>query len=299
MTVQKLQTTDGFVVYDYPGVPSSGLVRRGRKILERSATDLARSATYSFAFHRIRRAGASGGLNAEGDAEGPALVALLTELGDSMTDGSLQLLAGKGVDQAELDSSSVEAVGSALIAGVLAASEWCLGGSLSGASVAIEGFDPSNPALVGLADSLGSKGATLVEPEPGAKPWEIWSSDADVLLAGSKPGAMNHQGAALVKARAVVPWGPIPLTTKALAVLLANDVTYVPDFVAAAGPLVALHLEGPDDDPLSRLSTRTAQRLSEVAESSDESLFVACCLDAERFLESWREHRPFGRPLAG
>ena len=52
------------------------------------------------------------------------------------------------------------------------------------------------------------------------KPWLIWGADVDVIVAGSKPGTLTHQGADHVTAKALVPWGPIPFTTKAGATLL-------------------------------------------------------------------------------
>ena len=61
MAVRKLESTDGFVVVDFPDAPAAGPIRRARKILESSATDLARSASYTFASYedgaqwRVRR----------------------------------------------------------------------------------------------------------------------------------------------------------------------------------------------------------------------------------------------------
>ncbi len=298
MAVRKLSSTDGFVVHDYPDAPSSGLVRMGRKILQRSSTDLARSATYAFAFHRINRGGASAGLNAEGDATGPAIEALLAELSDPLNDDRLELHPGKGVTASVLsadDAANNQLLGS----GAVASARWALGGELDGASFALEGFSTDNPSAVAVAQAFEDAGARQLKADPGAKPWEIWGSDVDMLLTGSKPGAMNHQGAEMVKAKAIVPWGPIPITTKALAVMLSKEITYIPDFVSASGPLVAHHLVANGQSPEQALASGIADGLDRAAQTTDESLFVACCLDAEAFLDDWQDHRPFGRPLAG
>ncbi len=326
MPVQKLQTTDGFVVRDFADAPSSGIVRRGRKILQRSATDLARSATYAFASHGIERGGASAGLNAEGDDEGPALLALTAELHDQLADRRLELLPAKGIDheelQAAIDASdgnsgngntdddsgrdtdeSAPAAGDdpgveALVSGVLAATAWALGGPLDGRSIFVEG-DPSDPTHRALVDAVTAAGASVVEPNVAeGKPWTVWATVADAILVGSKPGAMNHQGAELLNVGAVIPWSPIPITTKALAVMLSRDIVYVPDFLAASGPLVARHLPGADGDSGQQITDQVTDRL-EALSSDDEPLFISACHQAESFLTTWQDELPFGRPLAG
>lgn len=315
MPVQKLQTVDGFIVRDFADTTSSGVIRRGRKILQRSATDLARSATYAFAFHGIERGGASGGLNAEGDDEGPALVAFMAELLDELRDGRLELLPAKGIDGPEL----AEAVRNAssggnepgddqepefddradlLTAGVLAATTWALGGSLDGRRIFVDG-DSNDPIRQALTAAVDAAGATIVEPAVAVdKPWTVWATEADVLLVGSRPGAMNHQGAELLNVSAVVPWAPIPVTTKALAVMIGRSITYVPDFVSASGPLVAEHLTADGTDPASRTAGAVREGLNGL-DVGDDPLFITACRRAETFLASWQDKLPFGRPLAG
>lgn len=323
MPVQKLQTVDGFVVRDVADAPSAGIIRRGRKILQRSATDLARSATYSFAFHGIERGGASAGLNAEGDDAGPALLALVSELHDQLADGRLELMPAKGIGDDEwlgaltesggsggdaVDATGLAADGAsartdALVAGVLAATSWTLDGTIEGHRIFVEG-DPSDPVHAALTGAASTAGAVVVEPTvTEGKPWTVWSTEADAVLVGSRPGVMNHQGAELLNVEAVIPWAPIPITTKALAVLISRDITYVPDFIAAAGPVVADHL--PDNgasqheaDTGRRMAARVAEGLNAL-DSDDGALFIAACHQAEAFLLTWRDQLPFGRPLAG
>jgi len=303
VAVQKLETTDGFVVYDFGDAPSAGVVRRGRKILQRSSVDLARWATYSFAFYGIERGGASAGLNAEGPSEGPALEAMIDELTEPLASGGLRLLAGKGVATEELRNAAARAdpepepfADQLMTSGPLAAAAWALGGSVQGRRLAIEGRGADSEIPSRLAEAATAAGAIIVEPDAtNNEPLAIWGAEADALLVGSRPGAMNHQGAEHVKANAVIAWGPLPITTKALAVLLSKDVTYVPDFAAAAGPLVAPHLELDDAGDFERRQ----RTLLETASGHDEPLFLACCLLAEQFLSTWRTKLPFGRPLAG
>ncbi len=328
MPVQKLQTVDGFVVRDFADTPSSGVVRRGRKILQRSATDLARSATYAFAFNGIRRGGASAGLNAEGDDESEALTAAVAELRHELVAGRLELLPAKGIEGSELaaalaaadgDSADDGVAGSAeqaaplafddrvetLGAGVLAAAAWALGGSVEGRRVFIEG-DSEDPVHQALTTAVTSAGATVVEARAAeGKPWAVWATEADAILVGSRPGAMNHQGAELLNVSSVIPWAPLPITTKALAVMIGRGITYVPDFISAAGPLVAGHLDPaatPDDrsgrDGARFVTTAVEDGLATLDTSSDP-LFIAACGRAESFLATWQDKLPFGRPLAG
>lgn len=305
MGVTKLETTDGFVVRDFDDCPAAGVVRRARKILQSSATDLARSATYTFAVNELQRSGASAGINAEGDATGPALEAAMAELEPLARSGELHLHAGKGVTPEEL-APLAEAGGlgplagsdRAITAGVIAAAGWAVGGSLAGRRVAIE-QSADSPAPADLADAVTGAGAEIVEvPGVAEKPWMIWGADADVILTGSRPGVLNHQGAGFVKATALVPWGPTPVTTKALAMLLRGGTTTVlPDFVTAGGGLLAGYLEGDEAEVLAAIADRVTTILVDVGADADGPLLGAC-QRAEAFMATWQPKLPFGRPLA-
>lgn len=305
MGVTKLETTDGFVIRDFDDCPAAGVVRRARKILQSSAGDLARSATYTFAVNELERSGASAGINAEGDAVGPAIEAAVAELEPLARSGELHLHPGKGVTAAELaplaEASGLGPVAGsdrAVTAGVVAAAGWAVGGSLEGRRVAIEeGRD--SPAPADLAAAVTAAGGEIVEvPGVDEKPWMIWGAEADVILAGSRPGVLNHQGAGFVTARALVPWGPIPFTTKAVAMLLkGGDTVVVPDFVSAGGGLLAGYLPGDDDQVIGAIVDRVATVLAEVADHDDGPLLGAC-QRAEAFMATWQSTLPFGRPLA-
>ncbi len=293
MPVRKLETVDAFVLTDFADVPASGYVRRARKILQSSTWDLARSATYTFASFGVQRGGASAGINAVDDVAGDAIASLRAELAGEAEDGRLLLLAGKGVRPVSDSHDNEEA----LVAGVVAAAEWALGGSLAGRKVAVEGGEAVPD---GLLTQLSTNGAELVTVDGVAdKPWLVWGADADVILVGSKPGAMNHQGAEMLQAPAVVPWGPTPITTKALAVMLKNDVVYVPDFITASGPLLAGLGDAKPDGDVPSIITAFLDETGAAGAASSEPLFLAACRSAETFLSGWQNSLPFGRPLAG
>lgn len=303
MPIQKLATAPAFVAVDLAGQPSSGHARLARKILQGGAKDMARSVTYSFAAFGLKRGGASAGISAEGDAVATALENFVAELAPQAEQGELHLHSAKGVssevlgplsESAGLDSGACAA---AHVAGVMAATKWAVGGALVGKSVVLEGAS-LGPVPASIAKALVEAGAELVEVEGAAKkPWLLWGADVDVILAGSKLGALNHQGAAMVKAKAVVPWATTPVTTKAFAVLQRAGVVVVPDFVSAAGGIVVPYLGASEDAAVDDVAQRVTQILGESSKHPDGVLLGACVL-AEQFMASWLDKLPFGRPLA-
>ncbi|MEM8925951.1 MAG: hypothetical protein AAGD35_20800 [Actinomycetota bacterium] len=304
MALRKLTSTDAFVFTDLDGAPASGVVRRARKILQGGAKELARSATYAFGAFGIERVGASAGINADGDGIDDAVAAFVTELVPTVADGELHLDAAKGLAPAQL--AELRAASTAgpwagspalLAAGVTAATAWALGGDLSGATVAIEGEASAPPVLKQL---LTEAGATVAEVAGiDEKPWLLWSAEVDAILLGSKAGVLNHQGIDGITARALVPWGPIPITTKAFAGLWKGGaVTVLPDFVTAAGALVGSVLDGDEAHAAAELVGRINEVLDDAA-SSDDGVLLGACHRAEAFIEGWHGSKPFGRPLAG
>jgi len=299
MALTKLTSTDAFVVTDVPDAPAAGVVRMGKKILQSSAKDLARSATYSFAAFGIERGGASAGINAEEESDQvTALAAFLDEVASL---AAVELTAGKGVRNDQLGQLRHPHAGSdaVRVSGIVAAAKWANGGSIEGASVAVEGQGDSPTADL-LARSLADAGAVVHQAKPDAKPWMIWASDVELLFAGSKPGTLTHQGAPTVKAKAVIPWSPIPVTTKAYLMLERSGVKVLPDFVTAAGGLIGPYLpDSPTDG--AELAVLVGTKITDVLESSsghDEGTLMGACLLAEDFLATWSDFSPFGRPLA-
>lgn len=298
-----MTSTDAFVVVDLPDAPASGVVRRGKKILQSSARDLARSATYSFGVFGVERGGASAGINAVDEESSDAVAAFVSELAPTVAEGQLYLIPGKGVEADQLAELRIAAGASPLsgseevkVAGITAATIWALGGDLGGRTVAIEGAHAAPPSL---RDSLADAGATVVDVWGATeKPWLVWGAKVDAILAGSRPGTLTHQGASDITARAVIPWGPIPATTKAFAQLHKHGaVTVLPDFVTIAGGLLA----GLDEGDESEVAAMVAQQVTDVLEEASahpDGVFLGACYRAEAFIESWQGSKPFGRPLA-
>ncbi len=320
-----LGSPKGFILFDVADAPVS--------------VGVARSVTYTLAAFEIQGGGASAGVNVvpeDRDANVAALVARATELAEG---GRLALDPDVGVTEADLaelrlldprpgwvrgESDGLPVAATRVAAGSLAAAD-AVGG---GGRVAIEGF---GPAALALARSVVDRGGSVVaissrdasafnangfplsdlegalsaaDPAKAlaeqTKPaWAVFGADADVLFVGSKVGALTHDGTPHVKAKAVVPLGPVPFTTKALIQLQRAGVTVVPDFLAVAGPHLA-GLGGAGDNA-SSAAKAVADAVAEAVRfdaAHADGLYLGACQRAEAFLRSWSAERPFGRPLA-
>lgn len=338
MHVLKLEQTDAFVVRDLgPEVPAVGVVRQAPKILQDGAELLARSLTYGFASFEQQKGGASAGINAKPDDRAGAIEAFVAELRPLVADGSLSLDAGKGLGSAEL-AALIEADSRSPLYPELAADLRGLGAAicadaavgLDGKGVVIEGFDAAGPELVkavydrgGRVIAIGTAKGTVVHPkgldgpmlaqawrEHGAALVEhvdvvnqpagvLFEQEAEVLFCGSKPGVIDHDQAAGLRAGAVVPTGPVPVTAKALAALRRAEVIVLPDFITTAGPLFALQPgeNATADGVRGAASVGILGALGEVL-AHESGPLLGACLRAEAFLSTWRDELPFGRPLA-
>ncbi len=287
MQFQKLTSTDGFILFDLDDAPAVGIVRMAPKVLRDSAELLARSTTYAAASFGLQISGASAGINAKPDDQPAALAAFLDEVASLVESGRLVLGPGLGItsdalaglpkaEQRGLAFDQTTA-GESAVAAALGAL-----GSLDGRRVAIVGNGPLTEAA---AASVSANGAT---PEPQAS----FDADCDVLLVAGKAGVLEHDLAATVKAKAVVPLTPVPVTARALAVLGRAEVIVVPDFLATAASLLAT-LDPDGGDATERVSAAVADLASE-----GTNLWMAAALQAEAFLQTWQSALPFGRPLA-
>ncbi len=209
------------------------------------------------------------------------------------------------------------------VAGAVAAAV-AAAGTLSGKRVAIEGFGPAGLAIaraveaagggivavstgagtlltpdgIGadtLADAWASHGEGFVKQTDGTqKPaWALWGAAADVIFTGSKAGALTHEGAAHLTAGTIVPTGPVPVTTKAVAAFLRSGVTYVPDFLALAAPYLVGAGAAAANDAADKVADAVSRHLGH-----GDGLLLGACSAAEDFLRTWRPNPPFGRPLA-
>jgi glutamate dehydrogenase/leucine dehydrogenase len=287
MQFQKLASTDGFIVFDLDDAPAVGVVRLAPKVLRDGAELLARSSTYAAASFGIRVRGASAGINAKPDERDAALAAFVEEAAELVA--SDRWLPGPGVgittdDLNPLPRAEQRAVafdqtatGESAVAAALGAL-----GTLDGRRVAIVGNGPITEAA---AASASANGAT---PEPQAS----LDAECDVLLVAGKAGMLEHDLAATVRARVVVPLTPVPVTARALAVLGRAGIVVVPDFVSTAAPLLAA-FDPEGGDAMERVHVSVAELAGE-----GTNLWMACALRAEQLLRTWQPELPFGRPLA-
>jgi glutamate dehydrogenase/leucine dehydrogenase len=276
--VEKLETVDAFVVFDFEDAPcSAGVVRCAPKVLVDGATWLARSRTYQFAIFRLQIGGASAAVNAKADARADAVASFVGAVRPWVESRRLFLDPAKGVHLADLEPLLADDVrppdyweqADQLAAASLAASAAAALDGLDGRTVAIEGFDLVGPPLAAELDARGARvvsigtaagtagdaggfspdaltsawaehGADLVREleQEPAPAGTVLGASVDVLVCGSKAGLVDHGVAAGCSAKVVVPSGPIPVTAKGLAVLRRSGVCVLPDFVTTAGPVL-------------------------------------------------------------
>jgi len=337
VATRKLQTVDAFVVIDLPDAEHAvGVLRLAPKVLVDGAALLARSLTYQFASFAMPVSGASAAVNAPADGRDAAIEAFVAEIQPDVAAGRLLLDAAKGV--ADDDLAPLRAVDPRpalafatrhdLAGATAAAATEVAAGGLGGTRIALEVLDAASVAFAtaataagGSVVAIGGTGGSIASPdgydpeqlraalhEHGAEafatlgnPVKAWitAADVDVLAVGSKAGIVTHEVAAGVTARVVVPTAPVPVTARGLAVLTRSGTTYVPDFLALAGPSFAItDSSGAGADQLRDQATAAVVEAMIEAAAHPDGLFLGACARAEGFLGTWTETLPFGRPLA-
>jgi hypothetical protein len=280
--VQRLSTTDGFIVWDLDDAKTSaGVVRLAPKVLQDGAVLLARSTTYAFASFGIAgHAGASAAINAKPDARDAAVAALVEEVRPLAEAGQLHLAPSVGMASADLAPLGGGDPDPTLVAaGAIAASR--VAGPLDWRTAAVVGAGPLVDATVA---QLTEAGATVADGR--------FDSACDVLFVAGKAGVLDHATAEVVQASLVVPLTPVPVTARALAVLGKAGRTVVPDFLSTAAPLLAAH-DADGGDPVQRIRDAAL----ELADQGT-GMWLAAAQAAEEKLAAWTPERPFGRPLA-
>lgn len=287
MKFQKLTSTDGFIAFDLADAPAVGVVRVAPKVLRDGAELLARSTTYAAASFGLQVGGGSAGVNAKPEDRDAAVAAFLEEATELVGSGRWVVGAGVGITPDELaalpnaDARAAAfdpvATGESAVAAALGAL-----GSLDGTTLAVVGTGPAADAAVA---SVTQNGGT-VGPGLGL------ADECDALLVAGKAGVLEHDLAAGVKAKVVVPLSPVPVTARALAVLGRAGVVVVPDFLSTAGPLLAA-LDGASGDPMQRVHDAVAALAGE-----GTGMWRAAVDRAEEHLRTWQDELPFGRPLA-
>jgi glutamate dehydrogenase/leucine dehydrogenase len=286
MPIQKLTSTDGFIAFDLEGAPAVGVVRLAPKVLRDGAELLARSTTFAAASFGLQVGGGSAGLNAQPDGRDAALVAFAEEVAELVHSG--RWLPGPGVgvtaqDLAALPKAEQRATAFDPITtgqGAVAAAKGAMG-SLDGRRVVVVGSGPAAEAATAAASAAGADTAT------GGL-----DAACDVLLVAGKAGMLEHDLAAGVTAKVVVPLTPVPVTARALAVLGRAGTVVVPDFLSTAAPLLAA-VDPEGGDPAERVHSSVAELAGE-----GTGLWMAAVTRAEDHLRTWRDELPFGRPLA-
>jgi glutamate dehydrogenase/leucine dehydrogenase len=285
--VQKLSSTDGFIAFDLGDAPAVGVVRLAPKVLRDGAELLARSTTYAAASFGLQVGGGSAGLNAKPDGRDAAVAAFLDEVRPLVEEGRWLPAPGNGITTEDLaplpraEARTALADATAAGEGAVAAAMGALG-SLEGRRLAVVGAGPAADAAVASATTNGA------EVQAGAG----IDAEADALLVAGKAGILEHDLAATVRAKVVVPLSPAPVTARALAILGRAGAIVVPDFLSTAAPLLAA--VAPDGgDPVLRVHDAVAAVAGE-----GTGMWMAAVAQAEAHLGSWQDALPFGRPLA-
>ena len=278
-----MTSTDAFLVTDLADAPISvGVVRSAPKVLVDGAGLLARAATYAFATFAVRASGASAGVNAKPEEKEQALSRFMEEIAPLVAAGTLHLSPGTGVTDADLAPLNLEPQDESLAArGAVAAAAAFLGGGAGGRAAAVQGpAEWIDRVAPWWADAGGGE---IRDGDPGG---------AEVLFLAGKAGVVDHENAAAITAKLLVPLTPVPVTAKAFATLCRAGAVLLPDAVSCAAPLLAVADPG-GADPLERVAT-VAGELS----GSGVEAWPAMVARAEAFLGEWQAALPFGRPLA-
>jgi glutamate dehydrogenase/leucine dehydrogenase len=284
--IHRLESTDAFIVFDLDDAPTAvGVTRLAPKILVDGATMLARSVTYGFASFGLQLSGGSAGINARPEAKDGAVEAYVAEVAPMAAERQWVTDAGSGLSAADLaplrshDPRPPDLrVAELAAAGALAAATAVVG-ALEGRRVAVDG---TGPVAKAAGAAIQAAGATPVASD----------DECDVLLTAGRPGSLDHERAETIRARAVVPLAPVPVTAKAFAVLSRTGTVYVPDFVSLAAPLLA-GFDPDGGDPVPRVAALASELSAE-----GTGMWMAAVVRAEEFLAGWQDGLPFGRPLA-
>lgn len=278
--VRKLDTTDAFYVLDLEGAPRSvGVVRLAPKVLVDGAELLARATTYAFALFGVQAGGVSAGINAKPEGRDAAVTAFCEAVASLVGSGELHLSPGTGTTAEELAPLGCAPLDADLAArGAVAAASAFAGGT---ATAAVAG-----PTAGEWHDGLAAAWPGTWNGAGGV------DSEVDVLFLAGKAGVVDHDAAATVTAKTVVPVTPVPVTAKGYAVLARAGTTFVPDALSCAAPLLAV-ADADGGDPVERVAT-----MADTLAGDGGEPWRAAVDRAEAFLRTWRDDLPFGRPLA-
>jgi glutamate dehydrogenase (NAD(P)+) len=120
----------------------------------------------------------------------------------------------------------------------------------------------------------------------------LWRVPADVVVPGARPGVIDAERAATLRAHAVVPVANAPYTAAGLDVLAERGIAAHADFIASAGGAIAyLHADvaraASVDTALDALERHMTRVMNEAA-SEAVTPYAGAVAIARRFLASWR-----------
>ncbi|NCG25150.1 MAG: hypothetical protein GWP47_13605 [Actinobacteria bacterium] len=289
MSETKFNTVDGYAMTDIDGAPLLvGPARRAKKVLQRTTVDLVRHATYAAAFHGIPAAGAAVALNLDPAAEDQSPLTAFTEEANAWARSTnftaIALMGLESYDTREFTHDSI-----AQSQELVAASASASAGDLRGKKVAIS----SEWGEEALTDQLNTASDVSM-----SSLGEALTSGADIVFVRGKIGMVNHEVVAETNVGKIVGLQPLTFTARGLAVASRAGAVIVPDFISAAGPVLAALAN--DADTSQRAHHVIQQVTNALAPHVDAgtALFVRAAESAEAFMHTWTNDLPFGRPLA-
>ncbi|MCP3936003.1 MAG: hypothetical protein GY708_11605 [Actinomycetia bacterium] len=335
MDTRTLTSAKGFLIVDLPAAEHSvGPARLGEKLVPSNAVGYAREVTYGFGLLQAKRGGATLGLKVSPDDREETVQAVAVELADELGDGRLMFDPGLRMPGATLKALSTNDprpsdrldIGDELEAAGIAEAATALLGDLDGKHIGIDGVNGVTSAAAAL---LSAGGASIVRVTDGrqtitgsipasalaerlagdaealnshgetAAAWSMWKSEGmDLAIAGSKIGALTHQGAGLLGDTPVVCYGVSPVSTKAIAMSRNAGGNIVPAFVTSLGRRIIDTMSSDIDG--ATLRSQAEEVMGGILEriiGDDAGPYLEACIAAEEFIGSWTE-RPFGRPMA-
>jgi glutamate dehydrogenase (NAD(P)+) len=326
---------EAFVVIDHQLFPVGvGGTRMLPDVDLDEVTRLARAMTWKFASCRVPYAGAKAGLRFAG-GDRAALLHLYKEAlepyrdlfatGPDMGTDPADFLNGDE-DPLPLWARTHDGLGMDDLAtgcGVKGAAEAGLshlGGALTGARVAIEGFgkvgagtawacaragariiavstvagllaDPEGLDVEWLLELRARHGDRFVEhdPRPARRKEELFELDCDVLVPGTRPDAITADVAERLRCQVVAPAANVPYGRGAVEILHRRKILAIPDFLANSGAVQLYDKAPPDERPERALAVIEAN----VREAVTRTLASARELGITPLRASLRDARDF------
>ena len=340
-----MKSVDGFIAFDLEDCAvNAGGTRLAPDVTEREAGRLARAMTYKFAALGLKMGGAKAVVRGFASNRGDLMRRYCEEIRPLVE--STRFLTGPDIGTSEEDFASLRRPGeSALMRvpmegvpfedlltgfGVIVAAEAALG-SLSGKTVAVEGFGKVGGGVVREAVKRGARvvalstlsgcvarplgfdanelwdlrskhGDDLVRhvDSPVAPAAALFEVEADVLVPGARIGVIDAERAHSIRAAAVAPAANVPYVAGAVEVLRERGIPALPDFICNAGAVIGYISTEPKTHPeVFDLVERRIRELIAEAMRHPEGPFAGGCGIAETFLRSWRgpQGLPPGPPL--